>query len=1573
MAAGRSTNFSFKKDFVKDSMVVLGPERTFKLRNPLVHSSSSTSQQQQQQQQQKQQQQLSGSLLQVIETDSSSSQHQQQPATCFSPSPTSTVQLPNKLRAGDRLSLSRSYSLSSYDEIVRDASKHGRRWPSNHCFCLLGALFCLGIGIAFGIYFGLINTKSSEKLVEFVYRGNFRIAEGHPFTPDLSLVKSEAFTAKARHFESTMDAIFRNSSLKDIYHHSEVLAFDGRQGEDLSVLFNLYCWTKKSANDASDLESILKERLATEFPPAILVDHDSIEIKARPASVVMPPNRIQHGGGVVERRAGADPVQHSIATNGTHTSTTSTTTTTTTTTTTEAIVYSSSSTTPPSGTSPPRCVPVSFPFCRNVLTYNYTSSHNAHEMERFAEAARLLVESDCSPYAQHVLCHILQPPCDSMEDDPSREGSAFIPPPLRLSDPLPPCRSICLSVTASCKAQLGLGHQQSISYRQDLSGNKLVNSDDDVVDLRDVLRCELLPPDDGLGSCATTQPVNHWIEAEPSDCVIYMMTNGQASRVCDGFMDCHDFSDEVACSYCPEGQVHCGVGAACIDVDRRCDGVADCPNGSDERGCLTVAPDMAAANFVHQYFHEGYIVFTEGNNTGKICVDSLNSSSALLSTARQQSYLEVFGESACRSMSYRIMERIEIRVDNERSSDYAHLTEPAVRWRATFLRAPCRKRQVLYLSCSGLECGTRPVHMHPDRPAPGSTLLPSAHGDWPWLAALIRDGAHACDATLVADQWLLTSSTCFDGQNRAHWVARFAAVRLTSDAPWEQERRIIGMVKSPTKGNQLVLIKMESSVIYSDFVRPVCLARDHEAWIDTPSSRCLYLGWGKDRDSLHEVSARIVDNPKCDNVTTLCADVLSSADSCRDVGEDRSYLNPEADPEKKKIYSVAFLKQDLLSHGEIHLGRFPSHTDEPKSKLIVQPVLIEERERKKKRIDDGPDQGFRRPRVESPAFNESYRRSVTFCLHYGITVAGEQRIRQPLGCPAGEPAAGEADEKQFTGHQTTAQIIHLVSLLFYCWSNGGHVCVKSNSGRIHLVPVLCGRRPGLLLQYSYAAGIVNPSEPMVSLSYRPLANFIVEDNLVGLRGFLENRHVVIDDRDENGGTALLLASIKGKSAFVRELLAHGADPNAEDIDNWTPLLCAAKGDFSTICVELLNHGANIEQRDMGGWTALMWACYKGHVETATLLVEQRAEVNVHGQFHITPLMWASGRGHVAIVRLLLNHGAKVNIGDKYGTTALIWACRKSYTEIVDMLLQAGANVEVSGIHCWTPLLVSTKENASEIVNKLLDKKPNVNATDKDGCAALTLSCKEGYYDICIALLNTGAYVNLQDRSGDTNLIHAAKAGHKAVVEALLKKYADVDMTGKERKTALYWAVEKNHVSVVRSLLTSDPNLEIATKEGDTPLLRAVRNRNLEIVQLLLDKKARVTAADKEGDTVLHIAMRARSKAIVEVLLRNPKHSQLLYRPNRSGETPYNIDLSQQKTILGQIFGARRLNTNEDNENMLGYELYSSALADMLSEPSLSMPITVGLYAKWGSGKSFLLSKLRGLPVHFHTFFFVQTT
>ncbi|KAH0569139.1 kinase D-interacting substrate of 220 kDa B isoform X2 [Cotesia glomerata] len=484
------------------------------------------------------------------------------------------------------------------------------------------------------------------------------------------------------------------------------------------------------------------------------------------------------------------------------------------------------------------------------------------------------------------------------------------------------------------------------------------------------------------------------------------------------------------------------------------------------------------------------------------------------------------------------------------------------------------------------------------------------------------------------------------------------------------------------------------------------------------------------------------------------------------------------------------------------------------------------------------------------------------------------------------------------------------------------------------------------------------SDSMVSLCYRPLATYITEDNISALQNFLENKRVPIDDRDENGSTALILAATKGKIQFVRELINHGADVNAEDADNWTALLCAAKEGHTEVCLELLEHGADLEHRDLGGWTALMWASYKGHLATVTLFLSRGADVNAHGNYHISSLLWAAGRGHVEIVKQLVVNGAKVNVGDKYGTTALIWASRKGNLEIVDTLLRAGANVDTAGMYSWTALIVAAIGNYIDVVMLLLEYKPNINALDKDGYTALAIASREGYHEIVSALLNAGAYINIQDRAGDTNLIHAVKNGHRSVAEALLKKHVDVNIAGKDRKTATYIAVEKGNTVILKLLLQANPDLEIATKDGDTPLLRAVRSRNGEIVQLLLDKNAKVQATDNKGDTVLHIAMRARSKAIVEILLRNPKNSQLLYRPNKQGETPYNIDLKHPKTILGQVFGARRLNTNEDNENMLGYDLYSSALADILSEPSLSTPITVGLYAKWGSGKSFLLNKLR---------------
>ncbi|XP_052601752.1 kinase D-interacting substrate of 220 kDa isoform X8 [Peromyscus californicus insignis] len=480
---------------------------------------------------------------------------------------------------------------------------------------------------------------------------------------------------------------------------------------------------------------------------------------------------------------------------------------------------------------------------------------------------------------------------------------------------------------------------------------------------------------------------------------------------------------------------------------------------------------------------------------------------------------------------------------------------------------------------------------------------------------------------------------------------------------------------------------------------------------------------------------------------------------------------------------------------------------------------------------------------------------------------------------------------------------------------------------------------------------------MSVLISQSIINYVEEENIPALKALLEKCKDV-NERNECGQTPLMIAAEQGNVEIVKELIKNGANCNLEDLDNWTALISASKEGHIHIVEELLKCGANLEHRDMGGWTALMWACYKGRTDVVQLLLSQGANPSVTGlQYSVYPIIWAAGRGHADIVHLLLQNGAKVNCSDKYGTTPLVWAARKGHLECVKHLLAMGADVDQEGANSMTALIVAVKGGYTESVKEILKRNPNVNLTDKDGNTALMIASKEGHIEIVQDLLDAGTYVNIPDRSGDTVLIGAVRGGHIEIVRALLQKYADIDIRGQDNKTALYWAVEKGNATMVRDILQCSPDTEICTKDGETPLIKATKMRNIEVVELLLDKGAKVSAADKKGDTPLHVAIRGRSRRLAELLLRNPKDGRLLYRPNKAGETPYNIDCSHQKSILTQIFGARHLSPTETDGDMLGYDLYSSALADILSEPTMQPPICVGLYAQWGSGKSFLLKKL----------------
>ncbi|CAF0782612.1 unnamed protein product [Rotaria sordida] len=461
----------------------------------------------------------------------------------------------------------------------------------------------------------------------------------------------------------------------------------------------------------------------------------------------------------------------------------------------------------------------------------------------------------------------------------------------------------------------------------------------------------------------------------------------------------------------------------------------------------------------------------------------------------------------------------------------------------------------------------------------------------------------------------------------------------------------------------------------------------------------------------------------------------------------------------------------------------------------------------------------------------------------------------------------------------------------------------------------------------------------------------------GVKRNIENG-IDLETRDEDQQTALILSARCNHLECVKVLLEARADVDAEDVDNWTALLNASQNGNLDIVHILVEHDAKIEHFDCGQFTPLMWASYEGHTRIVEYLLSCDAKVDAVDEHGISSLSWASGRNHVDIVELLLKAGASPSLCDKNDTTPLIWASRRGHTEIVDLLLKYNATVNNIGMKNMTALLAATRGGHGDTALRLLQNQTiDIKVQDKDGHTPLSHACAQGLTDVVAELVRHHAYVNTVDRNGDPVLFFAVKGGKEDCVAILLDNHADINAIGADNKTAIWWAVERGRLDVVKYLLQFNPDVEVVGGEDDdTPLLLAAKRKRVAIVYELIKYGARLSATDRYGDNSLHIALRNRSRDIADILLSNPRHSKYLYRPNKRGETPYKIDANLQKSILTTIFGQRTLNLNDDS--ILGYDLYSSALAEILSEPSLRTPITVGLYAKWGSGKSALLTHLK---------------
>lgn len=165
-----------------------------------------------------------------------------------------------------------------------------------------------------------------------------------------------------------------------------------------------------------------------------------------------------------------------------------------------------------------------------------------------------------------------------------------------------------------------------------------------------------------------------------------------------------------------------------------------------------------------------------------------------------------------------------------------------------------------------------------------------------------------------------------------------------------------------------------------------------------------------------------------------------------------------------------------------------------------------------------------------------------------------------------------------------------------------------------------------------------------------------------------------EEFDEDGSTALLVASQAGHTAAVEALLKAGADIDRDADDCATPLYVASMNGHLGVVELLCNYGASLNKRRAAKETPIYIASLRGHADVVQFLCERGANQDLPQKDGATPLLVAVEQGHVKVVRCLLEHRADTQLASNRGETPLSAAMADAcgFPELQEMLVAAGA-------------------------------------------------------------------------------------------------------------------------------------------------------------------------------------------------------------------------------------------------------------------------------------------------------------
>ncbi|EAY02571.1 ankyrin repeat protein, putative [Trichomonas vaginalis G3] len=167
--------------------------------------------------------------------------------------------------------------------------------------------------------------------------------------------------------------------------------------------------------------------------------------------------------------------------------------------------------------------------------------------------------------------------------------------------------------------------------------------------------------------------------------------------------------------------------------------------------------------------------------------------------------------------------------------------------------------------------------------------------------------------------------------------------------------------------------------------------------------------------------------------------------------------------------------------------------------------------------------------------------------------------------------------------------------------------------------------------------------------------------------------LVYFDQTNDINKCFVYSSIFNIPSLFEYFLSHGANINEKDEDGETALHLAAQHNSKETAELLLSHGANINEKDEDGETALHLATNENYPEIAEVLLSHGANINEKNKYGKTALHLAAQHNSKEAVEVLLSHDANINEKTEDGETALHIATKYNTKETVEEFISHGAN------------------------------------------------------------------------------------------------------------------------------------------------------------------------------------------------------------------------------------------------------------------------------------------------------------